>query len=91
MTNAVPPHRRVELLLNTLRAERHLRRPLLLEVLETLSATGTRPAARKAAGDLLERLDAGALDDFEFDRWVGRVLELAQDVRADTPDATAAA
>lgn len=72
--NGVPLGRRVELLLNTLRAERHMRRALLVETLDVLG-TMNRPAASDAARELLANVDA--IDEAAYDAWVLRVTELA--------------
>jgi hypothetical protein len=76
MKNTIPPHRRVELLLNTLYGERHFRRPLLLEALDSLAALGDRPAALQVARALLRRLD-GDIEVAEYEQWVARIVELA--------------
>jgi hypothetical protein len=72
---STPGHRRVEVLLNTLRAERHLRRPLLLEAVDSLAVLYERNDALDAARDLLARLDVG-IDDGEYERRISRILEL---------------
>jgi hypothetical protein len=58
-----PPADRIEILLRTLCGERHLRRPLLWEVVDRLSGAGLAAAAQ-AACDLLDALDHDA-PDFE--------------------------
>jgi hypothetical protein len=75
MTKAFPPAKRVEVLLNTLRGERHLMQPLLAEVIDDLEGTQAHPAAAEAARSLLYRLDAG-LDEAEFEHELARLLDL---------------
>jgi hypothetical protein len=67
---AAPPSDRLEILLRTLRSERHFRRSLLVEVIDRLHRAGL-PAAADAALDLLDTLDHNAPD---FERRVA-VLE----------------
>jgi len=55
------PTDRIEIFLQTLRGERHLRRPLLVEIADRLSEAGL-PAAAKAARDLLDALDCDPAD-----------------------------
>jgi hypothetical protein len=76
MTNAVPLPKRIELLLNTLRGERHLRRPLLVETVGLLATLDGPTAALRASHALLERLDAG-IDDSEFERRIARIVSFA--------------
>jgi len=65
----------VEMLLNSLAAERYIRRPLLVEIIGELSTSSRFHPARRSARALLERLDRGDLSDAE--------LSLAiQDVRS---------
>jgi hypothetical protein len=84
----VPGHRCVEVLLNTLRGERHVRQPLLLEVVDSLAVLPGCGDALDAARALLARLDVG-IDEREYERSIARILELAFqrdeiDVRRDT-------
>lgn len=72
--NDVPLGRRAELLLNTLRAERHMRKALLVEALDVLGAMN-RPAAVDAARELLASVDA--VDEHTYDAWVARISGLA--------------
>ena len=72
--NGVPPGKRVELLLNTLRAERHMRKALLVEALDLLGAMN-RTAAAEAARELLANVDT--IDEPAYDAWVARVSELS--------------
>jgi hypothetical protein len=85
---APPPPDQIEILLRTLRVERHFRRPLLAEVLERLSSAGLVDAA-DAARHLLVALDHNA-SHFEnasaFERQVARLERL---VRAGGSEAAA--
>jgi hypothetical protein len=74
MTSGVPLERRLELLLNTLRGERHMRTSLLLETLEVL-VTLNRTAAAAAARELLANV--AGIDGVTYDAWVVRVAALA--------------
>ncbi len=58
----------VEMLLNSLEAERYVRGPLLLTIVDELSATDTFAPAAEMARHLLATLDDGALGDDDFRR-----------------------
>jgi hypothetical protein len=71
--HALPLHVRIQILLNTLIGERHVRRSLLEEVCELM---GTEPGwmedAHHAAAELLAALDSGAEVD-DFDGSIGQI------------------
>jgi hypothetical protein len=77
--NASPPHEQIQALLRTLRGERHLRRPLLAEVVDRLAAARLLAAAR-AARDLFDTIDHNAPD---FEGQVDRIERLVQEGRDD--------
>ncbi len=83
MNLGIQRERLLDSLLNTLEAERYVRGPLLLEVLDQLDAS--EPAAAYARR-MLQGLEAGRLKDAEFN---GKVAELRQLVHGST-SATAA-
>jgi hypothetical protein len=66
-TQTLPLLRRIQVLLNTLVGEHHVRRSLLHEVCELMGSGGrTLEDAREAAVDLLAALEKDAdVDDFE--------------------------
>ena len=66
-THALPLLLRIQVLLNTLVGERHVRRSLLGEVCELMgSEPGWMKDAHQAAAELLAALDNGAdIDDFD--------------------------
>lgn len=66
-TQTLPLLRRIQVLLNTLLGEHHVRRSLLNEVCDLLDSGGrTLDDAREVAGHLLAELEKGAeVDDFE--------------------------
>jgi hypothetical protein len=75
--NTPAPLERVETLLSTLTAERHVRRPLLEELAERLSVDPSRARAADAARALLARLDqpGQGADDFDTElRKLARLL-----------------
>jgi hypothetical protein len=80
-----PPSERIDIFLMTLRAERHLRRPLLAEVVDRLAEGGFTAAALEAR-DLLDSLDHDAThagtDPARFDAAVGRLQRLVRTGRA---------
>jgi hypothetical protein len=71
MTPQVPSRRRrIELLLNTLEAERHARRSLLGELIDLTADDPELEGAREAARLLLESAELGIVDQQEFARSV---------------------
>ena len=68
-----------ETLLNTLEAERYVRLPLLLTIVDELSAREGFQAAAEAARGLLEGLQSGVLAEDEF---VARIAALRRLVQA---------
>ena len=58
----------VEMLLNSLEAERYVRGPLLLNIVDELSESETFAPAADMAKDLLATMEAGRLDEREFRR-----------------------
>jgi hypothetical protein len=87
MMKTVPRSRRIELLLNTLLAERYARRPLLAEVIEELATETDGSEALRAGRALLERLEAG-IDEREFEGSVEHLIELTHCVPFDAHDRT---
>ncbi len=85
MTKTVPRSRRIELLLNTLLAERYARRPLLAEVIDELATETAGSEAVRAGRALLERLEEG-IDEREFEGSVERLIELTHCVPFDGHD-----
>ena len=85
-----PPHQRIEVLLNTLIGEQHVRRSLLDEVCDLLSnGDGGLANAYVATLELAHALDADpALND--FDTWVARIANAVKTSRSD-PDGPVAA
>jgi hypothetical protein len=83
--HGTPPSDRIDIFLMTLRTERHLRRPLLAEVVDRLAEGGFTAAAR-VARDLLDSLDHDATHDAAdpacFDAAVGRLQRLVHARRA---------
>jgi len=68
----------VEGLLNTLESERHLRRPLVAELVASLaSLDSTWDAARESARVLLFRLENGSLTESD---WRGALTQLRDDI-----------
>lgn len=56
----------VEMLLNSLEAERYVRGPLLLNIVDELSGSDTFAPAAEMARSLLATMEAGRLSDSEF-------------------------
>jgi hypothetical protein len=77
MMKTVPRSRRIELLLNTLLAERYARRPLLAEVIEELSSERDGSEAVRVGRALLARLDSG-IDEREFEGCVEELIAITQ-------------
>lgn len=74
----------VEGLLNALESERHLRRPLVVELIESIPSlddSHTRAAAQASARRLLARLDSCDAPLSERD-WKSAVAELREDITA---------
>jgi hypothetical protein len=87
MMTSIERAKLLDTLLNTLEAERYLRGPLLLEVLDALDAEELESAAAFARR-MLQRLQTGRAAETEFN---AEVAELRQLVLAATARATAAA
>jgi len=75
MTHTTFQSKRIEVLLNTLFAERHARRALLSEVLEELAAADPLSTALNLGRRILESLDVGMADD-EYQRQIAGLIEL---------------
>ena len=65
----------VETLLNSLEAERYVRGPLLLNVIDELGAAECFAPAADIARAMLASLEAGGVSDEEFGREVARLRE----------------
>jgi hypothetical protein len=89
MPPTTQPLKRIELLLNTLRAERYVRRALLTELVDELDDSAAYAEAARAARALLERLER--LDEAQYERGIASVWDLAvvppSGVRLATPGA----
>lgn len=79
MIQSMRPEMIVETLINSLEAERYVRGPLLLNIIDELSCASSFAPAASAARAILERLRTGPLADSEF---AMRVAELRQMVHA---------
>jgi hypothetical protein len=75
MTKTMQLGKRIELLLNTLRGERYVRRALLTELVDEFAALPAYRDAAHAARSVLGRLEA--LDDIQYEREISRVWDLA--------------
>lgn len=75
MTPAIPRAKRIYFLLQTALTERHVRRPLLAELVDELVGAGQYPEAAQAGRALLAQLDAG-IDGAEYVRLLGQMIEL---------------
>jgi hypothetical protein len=76
----------LETLINTLEAERYLRKPILVEVLDELDAAGDLVPAANHARKMLAGLQSGASSPAEFD---GMLTELRSLVRGQTTSSAA--
>jgi hypothetical protein len=76
VTRATLQSRRIEVLLNTLFAERYARRALLSEVLEELAAANPLSTAVHVGRRIFENLEVGMADD-EYQRQIAGLIELA--------------
>jgi hypothetical protein len=65
MSGTIPRTTLLDVLLNTLEAERYVRRPLLRDVIELLADEGFVSAAA-VASDMLARMDAARLEGSAF-------------------------
>jgi hypothetical protein len=73
MITSIPRMTSIEMLLNTLEAERYVRGPLLLSLLDELSAAeGLAPAADVARA-MLQRIEAGDVSEPELAREIARL------------------
>jgi hypothetical protein len=81
------PAQRIEVLVRTLRGERHLRRPLLVEVVDRLTPLDGFSAAKMAARALLASLDAEVADD-DYDRALAQLERLTAASAVTSTDAT---
>jgi hypothetical protein len=68
----------LDTLLNTLEAERYVRGPLLLSVLDELDATDRHFEAKELALSMLVSLETGRLRDDEFSGNVARLRALVE-------------
>jgi hypothetical protein len=89
MLASPPPTQRIEVLVRTLRAERHLRRALLVEVVDRLTPLDGFAAATNAARALLASLDEKVPDD-DYDRALTHLERLTAAAPEPSTDATAA-
>lgn len=71
----------LDTLLDALAAERHVRAPLLLTILDELGAGEKDAAAVTAAQGLLQALRAAPLGEHEFARRVGELRALLRSAR----------
>ncbi len=69
------PRKRIELLLNTLRGERYVRRALLTELLDEFAGAPAYGDAARATRAVLARLEV--LNDVQYEREIARVRDLA--------------
>ncbi len=74
-------------LLNSLEAERYMREPLLLTVVDELSADAELSLAADAARSILSRLQTGKLDPVEFAARITALRELVAASTLTAPDA----
>ena len=84
-----PPAHRIEVLVRTLRGERHLRRALLVEVVDRLTPLDGFSAATIAARALLASLDEEVADD-DYERALRRLEDLTAASAVTSTDATGA-
>ena len=82
MNHSMPHVTLVETLLNTLEAERYTRAPLLLTIVDELSADDCLEPAAEEARAIVERLHAGAMLESEFKARVGALRRLVQTLSA---------
>ena len=75
MTRTISQSKRIEVLLNTLLAERYARRALLSEVLEELAAADAPSTAMRVGRRILENLKVGMADD-EYQRQIAGLIDL---------------
>jgi hypothetical protein len=75
MTKTMQPHRRIELLLNTLHGERYVRRALLTELVDELAVSPFYDDAACAARSILERLES--LNELEYEQEISLLWDLA--------------
>jgi hypothetical protein len=75
MTKTMQPLRRIELLLNTLRGERYVRRALLTELLDEFAVSSAYADAAHAAQSILDHLEA--LDEVQYEREISQLWDLA--------------
>ena len=75
MTKTMLAHRRIEVLLNTLRGERYVRRALLTELLDEFSVSPFYDDAADAARTMLDRVES--LSELQYDQEISRLWDLA--------------
>jgi hypothetical protein len=75
MTKTMQPHRRIELLLNTLQGERYVRRALLTELLDEFAVSPFYDDAAFAARAILDRLDV--LSELQYEHEISLLCDLA--------------
>jgi hypothetical protein len=78
MTSSVPQAKRVELLVSTLRTERHARRALLADLVDELAASPSQFMAARAARSLQRALDAEPLEEDLYEKRIVRIGDLAR-------------
>jgi hypothetical protein len=82
MIHTIPREAIVETLLNSLEAERYMRGPLLLNVIDELTASGRCDRALEAARELLATLEQRTLSDAEFGRMVSDLRACVRELPA---------
>lgn len=70
----------VEMLLNAIEVERHVRAPLLLTLIDDLAAAATCGHALEVARVVLSELESGALDERGFRRRLAELRAVALSV-----------
>jgi hypothetical protein len=82
MNHSMPHVTLVETLLNTLEAERYMRGPLLLTIVDELSADEGLELAADAAREIASGLQVGALGESEFKARIVALRHLVQALSA---------
>ncbi len=80
----------VETLLNTLKAERYVRGPLLLTIVDELCAGEGLEVAADAALEILQGLESGSLSELDFEPRIDALRQLVKAPRMSVPTASAA-
>jgi hypothetical protein len=85
MINGIRSDTMVATLLDTLEKERHLRKPLLFNLVDELSADDHFGPALDRALDLLQLLEAGPVSDAAFARRLAELRELGPSCEKEEP------